>query len=158
MRVRAITLAFFGVVVVSGCAQASTLSDKVAGPPGFPPAAAAHTLTKSRAFADGIKFQLPPVAAVPAVSAQTAYAACSSDGICSTDSAPDIEVASVTIPDIVEPDDGSKVESRLAYILTWTSVPCHAAGPAPAGKGTCTFYNIVDSKTGKTLYSMQMGE
>ncbi|MDX6256270.1 MAG: hypothetical protein QOJ11_2604 [Frankiales bacterium] len=155
MQTRSFVGGVAGALLLSGCAQGTRVTRvQVAGPSGFPSAAAAHPLVDAVHFRDGISFDVPAASASPAVSAEVAYRSCATDGACDPGKAPDIGIASVTIPD-VEDAAGTKIIGRLAYVLTWSGVPCVGAGPAAADTPTaCTMYQLVDAGTGKTLYSM----
>lgn len=158
---RRATLAAFVAVFGAACAQVPTNSasssnaDRVAGPAGYPAAAAAHVLAIGQTFADGMKFLPPAVGASPAVSASVAYASCNTGGVCDSQSAPDISIASVTIPGVSD-SDHTMILGRLAYVFTWAAEDCSPAGPASPSPGTtCKLYNIVDASTGKGLYAVQ---
>ncbi len=145
------------LLLLSGC-SIGTSAGKVAGPSGYPAAAAAHPLTAAVHFPDGIRFDVPAAGATPAVSAEVAYGTCGTDGSCNLSKAPDIAIASVTVPDVADAA-GAKISGRPAYVLTWSGIPCVGAGPATTkGPTTCTIYQLVDAGTGRTLYGMDHSE
>jgi hypothetical protein len=113
--------------------------------------------------AAGITLGVPAAGAVATITPNGAYVdSCSSDGVCDKGSAPTIQLAVVTDPNGGQVSVGGSMapvmDYTLAYMLTWTNVPCAPAG-APVGATptptTCTLVDFVDANTGKTLYGLQ---
>lgn len=83
--------------------------------------------------AAGITLGIPAAGAVAAISPNEAYVdSCSSDGVCDKGSAPTIQLAVVTDPNTGQVSVGGSMapvmDHTLAYVLTWTNVPCAPAG------------------------------
>jgi hypothetical protein len=135
-------------------------------PPGFPPATSFSTLTVPEIMSEeGITFDVPKAGTRAAVKPNEAYVdSCSTDGGCDTGSAPTIQLAVVTDPNSGQVSVGGSLtpvmDHTLAYVLTWTNLPCVPAG-APVGvtptQTTCTLVDFVDANTGKTLYGLDHG-
>lgn len=111
----------------------------------------------------GITLGVPEVGAVAAITPNAAYVdSCSTDGVCDKGSSPTIQLAVATDPNAGQDSVGGSLtpvmDHTLAYVLTWTNVPCAPAGarvgatPTPT---TCTLVDFVDANTGKTLYGLQ---
>ena len=83
--------------------------------------------------AAGITLGIPAAGAVATITPNGAYVdSCSSDGVCDKDSAPTIQLAVVTDPNSGQVSVGGSIvpdmDHALAYVLTWTNVPCAPAG------------------------------
>jgi hypothetical protein len=110
----------------------------------------------------GIALDVPAAGAVATITPTQAYVdSCTRDGACDKGSAPTIQLAVVTDPNAGQAlADGSitpVMDHTLAYVLTWTNVPCAPAGAAVGATPTpttCTLLDFVDANTGKTLYGL----
>lgn len=132
-------------------------------PPGFAPATSFRRLTVPEIMpAAGITPDVPAAGAVATITPTQAYVdSCTTDGVCDKGSAPTIQLAVVTDPNSGQAAAGGSLtpvmDHTLAYVLTWTNVPCAPAG-APVGATptptTCTLVDFVDANTGKTLYGL----
>jgi hypothetical protein len=155
MRVKPAPLLCVGLLLASGCAQTSGgTAEQVAGPPGYPAAAAAQMLTAPRTVGQNIDLFPPAVGNSPVVTASDAYARCATEGVCYKGAAPSIQVAVITIPQVQAPDGGA-ITKRLAFVLTWSTEPCQGNGPGGSSPTTCTLTDFVDAQSGATLYSVE---
>ena len=159
-------MALAGCAVVAGCAAPAAAIPE----PVLPPASYAGPLTTTVVYDHGgITLAAPSRARAAAVSWADAYEAnCrSGDAICDLGQSPTIYLAEATVTSAGQiQDDGSLaplMRDTLVYVLTWTNVPCTAAGPIPSPGSTagappasaCTLINLIDAGTGKVLYSVQ---
>jgi hypothetical protein len=135
-------------------------------PPGFPPATSFSTLTVPEIMPEeGITFDVPTAGALTTATPNEAYVdSCSTDGDCDKGSAPTIQLAVVTDPNSGQLSAGGSLtpvmDHTLAYVLTWTNLPCAPAGAvvgATPTLTTCTQVDFVDANTGKTLLELQHG-
>lgn len=116
-------------------------------------------LTQATTVGDaGIVFSAPSAGHAAHVSASTAYGSCATDGVCYEFTSPTIQLADVSINTAITVQGiAGRVTGRLAYVLTWTDVPCSPAGPVNStGPWTCTLYDILDAGTGRTVYSFDV--
>jgi hypothetical protein len=159
-------LAVAGCGVLTGCGVPAAA---IRGPV-LPVATYAGALTTTVVYDHGgITLAPPNKAGTAMVSWSDAYITncLSGDAICDLDQGPTIVLAEATVTSAGQAQpDGSLaplVKDTLVYGLTWTDVPCSAAGPVPspgsspraAPDDSCTVVNLVDAGTGKVLYSVQ---
>jgi hypothetical protein len=90
----------------------------------------------------------PPTAFQAAGTARSwsdALATCDTvDAVCPTDRSGTIVLAVVSSPTL---------QPTLAYVMTWTGIPCSPAGPGPTSS-VCTYISIVDANTLAVLTSL----
>jgi len=106
---------------------------------------------------------MPPTNTATGVSWQAAYAKCqTAEAACVPD-----RTATVALADATTARSGTQravgslqpfAQDRLAYVITFTGVPCMPIGPPgrppPAAPYICTFVSLIDAQTGVVIFSL----
>jgi hypothetical protein len=165
------------LLAVAGCAAAgrpaggtatsqAPNASAVAAPSGFLPPTSASRLGAPEHLANAdVDLNVPSAAQAPTLSFSQAYAQCGTAEVsCVRGLAPTIILALVTTPNAgADNADGSTqplLNRRLAYVLTWTNVPCVPVGAVVGATPTpqkCTVNDFIDAATGKFLYGAEGG-
>ena len=152
------------LIVLYGCAtaRAGEAPGRHASLP--PPASSGRLRTPQHLANAGIDLAVPPSSASPSLSAAQALALCSTgDPICVPGKAPTIQLAVATVYGSGRATSSGplvpSIVDVLAYVMTWTGVPCLPAGgvpgASPAPVQSCTVISLIDAGSGKVLYSYQ---
>lgn len=117
----------------------------------------------------GVRLDVPPAGARPAVSATAAYALCKTTAPCLVNSAPTIELAlfsddqyGATASEPVNGSDPAPLQNLpfqnvLTWVITWRQVECEVHGPPglppppPSFATGCDQVDFVDATTGSYL-------
>jgi hypothetical protein len=98
---------------------------------------------------DNVGIHLRPPTAAQAASAARSW----SDALATCDTVHAVCPPGVNGTIVLAVASSSTLPPTLAYVLTWTAIPCSPAGPAPTSS-VCTFLSVVDANTGIVLQSL----